>query len=222
MKMTNFTRVLATAFCLLGLAASPVHAITIGQVDDFQDATTQGWATGGGPNPPVNVITGGPQGAGDAFLQLTSSGVSGPGGKLVGFNQLQWTGDYSSAGVNLLTIDLNNLGVTDLVVRLAINGAGGQFSTTAGALLAIGSGWGSYAFAVDANAWTSVGGSDINATLGAVSMLRIVSATNPSFQGDKIDAMLGVDNISAVPVPAAAWLFGSGLIGLLGAARRKH
>jgi hypothetical protein len=27
--------------------------------------------------------------------------------------------------------------------------------------------------------------------------------------------------VSAVPVPAAAWLFGSGLIGLIGIARRK-
>ena len=27
--------------------------------------------------------------------------------------------------------------------------------------------------------------------------------------------------VSAVPVPAAAWLFGSGLIGLIGVARRK-
>ena len=27
--------------------------------------------------------------------------------------------------------------------------------------------------------------------------------------------------ISAVPVPAAVWLFGSGLIGLIGVARRK-
>lgn len=34
---------------------------------------------------------------------------------------------------------------------------------------------------------------------------------------------LGIDNIvvEAVPVPAAAWLFGSGLIGLIGIARRK-
>ena len=28
--------------------------------------------------------------------------------------------------------------------------------------------------------------------------------------------------VSAVPVPAAAWLFGSGLIGLVGLARRKQ
>jgi hypothetical protein len=30
------------------------------------------------------------------------------------------------------------------------------------------------------------------------------------------------DVVSAVPVPATVWLFGSGLIGLLGIARRKH
>ena len=34
---------------------------------------------------------------------------------------------------------------------------------------------------------------------------------------------LGIDNVtvSAVPVPAAVWLFGSGLLGLVGVARRK-
>jgi len=29
-------------------------------------------------------------------------------------------------------------------------------------------------------------------------------------------------DVSAVPVPAAVWLFGSGLMGLLGLARRKR
>ena len=29
-------------------------------------------------------------------------------------------------------------------------------------------------------------------------------------------------NVSAVPVPAAAWLFASGLVGMIGVARRKH
>ena len=36
---------------------------------------------------------------------------------------------------------------------------------------------------------------------------------NPGFEGTV--------NLSAVPVPAAAWLFGSGLVGLIGVARRK-
>ncbi|MDH5572121.1 MAG: hypothetical protein OEY89_10170, partial [Gammaproteobacteria bacterium] len=33
---------------------------------------------------------------------------------------------------------------------------------------------------------------------------------------------LAYESISAVPVPAAAWSFGSGLIGLIGLARRKN
>jgi hypothetical protein len=38
------------------------------------------------------------------------------------------------------------------------------------------------------------------------------------------DLLGGIDNfkLNAVPVPAAVWLFGSGLLGLLGVARRKH
>ena len=34
-------------------------------------------------------------------------------------------------------------------------------------------------------------------------------------------ALVGATNFSVVPVPAAVWLFGSGLIGLVGVARRK-
>ena len=38
---------------------------------------------------------------------------------------------------------------------------------------------------------------------------------------DPANHLVYVNNISAVPVPAAFWLFGSGLIGLIGIARRK-
>ncbi|MHB8534054.1 MAG: VPLPA-CTERM sorting domain-containing protein [Sulfuricaulis sp.] len=40
-------------------------------------------------------------------------------------------------------------------------------------------------------------------------------------QGASLTANGGTYNVSAVPVPAAAWLFGSGLMGLVGVARRK-
>lgn len=46
--------------------------------------------------------------------------------------------------------------------------------------------------------------------------MRILDYVNPTGHSDY------VTTTSAVPVPAAAWLFGSGLLGLLGAARRRQ
>src|SRR5215204_1078583 len=74
--------------CLFALAfALPLSAVTIGQVDTFADGTTMGWFVPGmSPNPPINEPTGGPAGVGDGFLQLRSSGLEGPGGRLAVLN----------------------------------------------------------------------------------------------------------------------------------------
>jgi hypothetical protein len=43
-----------------------------------------------------------------------------------------------------------------------------------------------------------------------------------SLKSDNVNSWaVHAGNVSAVPVPAAVWLFGSGLIGLVGLARRK-
>jgi len=47
------------------------------------------------------------------------------------------------------------------------------------------------------------------------------SITNLSFDGTRFSGDFSF-TVSEVPVPAAAWLFGSGLIGLIGIARRKY
>jgi len=47
------------------------------------------------------------------------------------------------------------------------------------------------------------------------------SITGSGFSGHYGWAVRSGDVISAVPIPAAVWLFGSGLVGLLGIARRK-
>ena len=49
----------------------------------------------------------------------------------------------------------------------------------------------------------------------------IVPTSDPSGHGNVRYALHLEGTISAVPVPAAAWLFGSGLLGLIGVARRK-
>ena len=60
---------------LLLASATPLAAVTLGQQDTFSDGSTQGWSEGlVSPNPPTNIATGGPAGAGDRYLQNISSG----------------------------------------------------------------------------------------------------------------------------------------------------
>ena len=90
--MNKTVRWLATA---LVAAASTVSAtahaqnIAVGNQNTFESGTTEGWLINllgmGGPVPQPEVITtGGPAGAGDAYLRLTATGRGGPGGRLVG------------------------------------------------------------------------------------------------------------------------------------------
>jgi hypothetical protein len=86
------------------------------------------------------------------------------------------------------------------------------------------------------------GWNDISATLSEADFVVLGGVGNPDFStsgspirfgyvtrnggsntGRTLQSVGGVDNwsVSVVPVPAAAWLFGSGLIGLIGIARRK-
>ncbi len=199
-------------------AAPPAGSVILGQIDDFQDGTTQGWGSGvGNPNPPVNVSDVGPAGVGDSSLQITSTGGFGPGSRLVAFSFFQWAGDYTSAGVDLIVADVNNVGSTALDLRLAIDGSGGQFASSVAVPLAPGSGWQTIGLPISPADLTSVGGFDVNATLASAVQLRLLSAASPSFMGDPIVAELLVDNIVAVPEPSpmlltagfAALLFGA-------------
>ena len=113
-------------FALLLLLVRPADAVIVGQIDDFQDGTTANWTNGAiiGITPVTNIATGGPAGAGDRFIQITSDG-SGPGGRLTVFNRDQWLGDYVSGGIKAVEVDLRNQGAVNLSIRLAFkNGPG--------------------------------------------------------------------------------------------------
>ena len=108
-------------------------AVTVGQVDDFQGGTTQGWLEGAiSPNPPTNVPDGGPLGVGDNYLQNVSSGGFGAGSRQVMFNLVQWSGDYVTAGVTRIEADMANFGATALSMRIAIEGGAplGRYGST--------------------------------------------------------------------------------------------
>ncbi len=186
----------------------PAVAITVGQVDDFEDGTVMGWVEGPtSPNPTTNVSTGGPAGDGDAYLENISSGGFGAGGRQVMFNSAQWDGDYLSQGVALITADMANFGQGSLAMRIAFGqGLAAQTATWYVSQQAIDvpadGQWHSVEFGLSEADLTCVNGAcdstSLVDVLSDVATVRIVAATSPDFQGDRISAILGVDNITAM------------------------
>jgi hypothetical protein len=210
----------ALAAVLLGLGTSPAWAISGGTFDNFEDGSTQGWASGAAnPSPPVNVGSGGPAGVGDNYLLITSNGLSGPGSRLVGINTAQWSGNYLTAGVNGITMDLHNLGSTELSMRVVLYGAGGLVAVSNDAVtLASGSAWTRASFSLDPALLTG----DALTVLANVLDIRLFHGTTAIFPGQVIAGNLGVDNVRAVPEPAPAALLLTGLAAMAWQRRRQR
>lgn len=201
------------------MAAGPAAAVAPGTSDTFEDGSTEGWSTGDpSPNPPLNVATGGPAGAGDHYLLLTSTGVNGPGGKLVAWPGADFRGDYPGSGVSALVMDLNNVGPTTLSLRLYLDGPLGTTAvSTAAVVLEPGSGWMSVAFPMTASAFDGPAA----LVLGNVSQLRLYHGIFADYPGQNVAASLGVDNVTAVPEPGMAGLLAAGLAAIAFLRRRN-
>ena len=216
------------AVTLLTLAVAPTYGVTIGQIDDFEDGTTMGWDIGpDGPDVvrPINIPSGGPAGVGDAYLSLTALGGNGPGSKLSVINTAQWTGDYIGSGVGQISMALNNLGSTDLFIRLLLVGPFGpmgpeSIAFTDAVHVPTGSGWQNASFDISPAALTA-GFGTASGALSAVTELRLFHNPDPFFTGPggnaipSVQANLGVDNIQAVPEPSSILLLISGMGALL-------
>jgi hypothetical protein len=187
------------------------HAVAVGQIDDFQDGTLANWANGGQGAPPLmNIPTGGPGGAGDHFLQITSIGGGGPGSRLTAFNRDQWLGNYITAGVNGIDMDLLNTGTVTLSIRIAFKqdtsfGAPGYLS--AAFLLPPDSAWHHTLFSITPGSMIAIGSPEpFNTFFTHPAELRLINEVGAdNLNGDPIAAQLGVDNIRAVPEPAT-WI----------------
>ena len=182
-------------------------AIALGQLDDFQDGTTQNWGIGqGGAQPVGNVPDAGPSGAGDDALFMDTD-VHGSGRLLV-INTVQWTGDWSATGLAQVSMDVRNPNASSLSMRLGIAGPGGVTSFGGGDTYVTNAisvpaddAWHSITFDVLAENFTALGGMDLAAALAEVTHVRILNNAAQSFIGD-LGGAFYLDNILAVGAAA--------------------
>ena len=198
---------LFTLFTLLLLQTRFAAAVSTTQLDSFSDGTTQGWVMGQSivTDTHLTIVTdGGPAGAGDNFLQVVADGTPVEGGRLTFLNKAQWAGDFVSAGITAIAMDVNNIGSSEtLSLRLAINGGfldagfnfiGGLFVTSASATLDSGSGWTHTVFPllpgdlVPVSGRSGVTGNDVTAALGNVTELRLLNSATPDWNGLPVSA----------------------------------
>lgn len=196
---------LSCASMLLAFASLGSAQVVLGQVDDFQDGSLQGWAGG---DARVNVSTGGPAGAGDRYLRIDSTGGSGGGSRLATFNDAQWAGNYTSAGITSIGVDLINLGSTALEIRLVLfyfGSPNARYTSTNAFALGVGSGWRHAQFEMSSSAMTLVNGTGgfntMMADMGRIMFRHDVGA--PSSGGTAVIGSMGIDNVRAVPEPAS-------------------
>lgn len=205
----NFLKPVLAFACLVTAGKG---AVTLNQVETFSGVHE--WSSGDpNPNPPMVMPDSGPSGTGDHALRVTSNGGSGPGGRLVVFNDSLWTGDYLGAEILAIAARLRNSGTTLLSIRLGFDGPGGRFVTPP-VLIAAFTGWTSGIFDIQPRALVSAGGHDAAATMKGVTQFRILHSSAVEFRGAKISSGFLVDDITAVPEPRTAAM----LLGFSGAA----
>jgi hypothetical protein len=202
---------------VLCVVATAVLAVSSNQLDDFQNGTVQSWQKGSASSlQPTNIANGGPTGAGDNYLQVVSQGGGGPNSRMTVFNDSQWSGNYVTAGVRQIDVDLANFGAQSLDIRIAINGGtivgGGPgnciatcYSSNFAVTVPADGQWRNFTFPLQTSSMVLAGGSSgsepLNTVLSNAIELRIVSGTLPNWIGTAVVGTLGIDNVFASTVP---------------------
>ena len=138
---------------------------------------------------------------------------------------LGFVSNVDGGGVNLSfdpsVLSVLSVSIDDLVWDLGVGNSTGTIDNVGGTVNGIA-----------VNAWSAVTGDFTVATIefqvigsiGFGSSLALSEyALNPwASGGSAINPIIANGSVSVVPVPAAVWLFGSGLLALTSLARRKH
>jgi hypothetical protein len=144
------------------------------------------------------------------------------------------TTTFTPTDGNVNTFDLNGFVPTD-DNTFAIFDAGADLGSATHLTLAP---FDQVVLAFDGASWTATNEAGDSLDLGATANFNIAADSGSGFVGgDALPPPIGPNSwvigfgsdapqlaavdLTAVPVPAAVWLFGSGLLGLVGVARRK-
>ncbi len=200
------------------VTANANATVSLGSVDDFQDGTTQSWAGGSSP---TNIATGGPAGAGDQYLELSSTGTKPVGSK----NEDQWIGDLTAAGITSVEADVANFGPDPLELRAFVveTGFASRYTSTSSITIPTGGAWIHVVFDLSPAGMTLVGGTTPSVTTALSSVQTFLFRHQPGAPQDvgaapNIVGQMGIDNITATPEPATLGLLA---IGAMTALRRR-
>ena len=191
----NLTRT-ALAAVAVQLSSAAARAVVNGQSDNFQDGTLDNWAGG---DTLTNVSTGGPAGAGDKYLHITSTGGGGQGSHLATLNSVQWAGNYLAAGVTDISVDLLNPDTVDLPMRILLFGpTGGRWESVVADTVPADNLWHHELFSLAQSDLVNVSGSDTYAaTIAGATQLMIRYDPTASAGGTAFSGSLGIDNVTA-------------------------
>lgn len=171
----------------------------------------------------------------DKSPTITGHVGSQTGTPLVMFSSATDTLDAANGFANITSTDgaINNITITapgywfsDLIFGVQLSNSTSDLHVTANDKSGASETFSSWTTQTD---WGSGLNTILALSTGANLMQSVTIDSNDGFDALALDALIGVDQVkhfeisglTAVPVPAAIWLFGSGLIGLIGVARRK-
>jgi hypothetical protein len=145
-------------------------------------------------------------------MLLTALGSQGPGSRLTVINTVQWAGDYLVAGVTDVELDLRNISMVELHVRLLFAdpaiGPPENVAITEAVILQAGSDWTHAIYSIDPGDLIALQG-DPNLALSQATEMRIFHNVAPEYPPQPVVAQLGVDNIraagGATPVRPSSW-----------------
>jgi hypothetical protein len=205
------TIVAATA----ALSSLPAYSAVVAS-SDWDDGTTQGWVLGDDSRGTYELVSaGGNPGGYVRFIDKDSGAV----GNARMTAPSSFLGNYSLLGQASFEWDAKSEVLTDGVgVVIRMFGANGELAEFRDPTAVVTSEWQGFTAPIEESSWILLSGT-WDGLISNVTTLDLSLDIVPVLGQDG-----AVDNftLTAVPVPPAVWLFGSGLLGLVGMARRKR